>query len=273
MWRMADSVEFSGLPRDFQVDMDKDKDWNRELFSTEKATVLMQIFEEIKPCILKCIFNQYGTTKYEMLQNYCYIYRECRHVIIQHIKSGAFQGYPPSAFSSAVHQYVVHSGLYNDFKWRVVSAFFEYAALNLTDEIKGLGGGQPESPERRHRPTAWGWLWGSQKERYPEVKKSVEQAQRSLVEESRKPGWENPSGYAIDPRLTIEQTREQAWKANENLKEVKDQLNGLVQHLMYKKKVENALPKEVIRDSHEDTVKILELLEQVLQHHDLPTKT
>ena len=222
---MADSVEFSGLPRDFQVDMDKDKDWNRELFSTEKATVLMQIFEEIKPCILKCIFNQYGTTKYEMLQNYCYIYRECRHVIIQHIKSGAFQGYPPSAFSSAVHQYVVHNGLYSEFKWRVVSAFFEYAALNLTDEI---GGRRPEKHQETAAKKIWWHLWDSHEERYPEVKKSVEQAQREQKAAAMVSFWKFPSNRSVDPAEAVMQVHETVHASNDKLDEVLRALQQLL---------------------------------------------
>jgi hypothetical protein len=52
---------------------------------------------------------------------------------------------------------------------------------------------------------------------------------------------------------------------------VKEQLNRLIEHLQYNRSVETNLPtKAIIRDTHEDSMKILDMIQQLLDHHDLP---
>jgi hypothetical protein len=290
--------EYFGLPENFPVDMSTDTDWNRELVPVDKAAVLMKIFMKIHPCIEKCIFTEYGTTKYEMLQNYYYIYHQCRCIIIRHIQGGL--KYPPSAFSAAVHQYVVHNRLYKEFKWRVVSAFFEYAALQLTDEIYREG----ERPtEEHHKRAVWTivkWLWPSHyEERHRDVEKSVEQAQREQAEaanimgwrlfeerhhEVQKSieqaqseqeaavhvkGWRFPANYAVDPAEALMQVHETAHETNDATKKILEQLNKVLDRL---RKDNNGTPSkntvrtaEAIHETHRNANEALNMLEKVLQ--------
>ena len=228
----------------------------------------MQIFMKIHPCIEKCIFTQYGTTKYEMLQNYYYIYHQCRCIIIRHIQGGL--KYPPSAFSAAVHQYVVHNRLYKEFKWRVVSAFFEYAALQLTDEIYREG----ERPtEEHHKRAVWTivkWLWPSHyEERHRDVEKSVEQAQREQEAAVHVQGWRFPANYAVDPAEALMQVHETAHETNDATKKILEQLNKVLDRL---RKDNNGTPSkntvrtaEAIHETHRNANEALNMLEEVLQ--------
>jgi hypothetical protein len=204
-----------------------DKAFSGEFFSIDKSTVLMQIFNKIQPCIEHCIFTQYGTTKYEMLENYYYIYEKCRSIIIRSIQMGL--NYPPSAFSAAVHQHVVHNRLYKDFKWCVVSAFFEYAAMQMTGDIYQT---REKPTEEQHKRAVWDivtWLWPSHhEERIRDVEKSVEKAQSEQAEAAKINGWRLPSNRSIDPAETVMQVHENVHKTNEKLDEILSQLQVLL---------------------------------------------
>jgi hypothetical protein len=131
-----------------------DGEWNRTLFPTEKSRILFQVFEKMQPCINKCIFSRFGNVN-EMLLNYCYVYDEVHCIIVKNMKT---TGYPPSVFSAAVHQYVMHRNLNKDPTWRVLSGVFEYTAMEIAAEIS-LKAKEVKKNENEAAKTISWWLW------------------------------------------------------------------------------------------------------------------
>ena len=112
---------------------EQDGEWNRRLFDTEKSAKLSKLFEDMLPCIKKCMLYQFGTPQ-EMASNYCRLYSNCLCIIMKHMRQNPDM--PPSAFSAAVHSQVMQRNWHVDARWRVVCAVFEYTCMEIAGILK-----------------------------------------------------------------------------------------------------------------------------------------
>lgn len=140
----------SAPPAEVHDPMKDDTEWNRTMFSAEKAQLLLRVFEMMQPCINKCIFSRFGNVN-EMMLNYCYVYDEVHCIIAKNMKK---TGYPPSVFSAAIHQYVMHKGFNKDPTWRILSGVFEYTAMEIAAQLSATSAlkAQKEAKERKVSP-------------------------------------------------------------------------------------------------------------------------
>lgn len=142
--------------------MNDDREWNRTMFSDEKARILFQMFERMRGCINRCIFSRYGSVN-EMLISYKLVYEEVNNIITKNMRD---TNYPPSVFSAAVHQHVMHNNLNKDPTWRVLSGVFEYTAMEIAAEIEARRvKDKPDANEAANdaandaeKTISW-WLW------------------------------------------------------------------------------------------------------------------
>ena len=167
-----------------------DREWNGTMYSTEKAQQLMNVFEDMKPCILKCMLNRFGNVM-EMAANYVYLYNECCSIICKNMIK--HPTYPPSMFSSAVHVYITHQGLFSDPRWRVISAVFEYTSMEFSAKLK----------ER-----------DAQKSREDYMKKAAQAAPES---NSVRQWWSQLAGDK-HPHVVLQETHAQVHASEEKLK-------------------------------------------------------
>jgi hypothetical protein len=113
--------------------LEDDNDWNQTLFVGQKSFQLQKLFEAMNPCIQSCILSKFGSVT-EMLPQACLLYRLCQKIILKNLEN--FPNLPPSMFSAAVHQHVMHQGLYADERWRVICCLFEYITMEMCAAIK-----------------------------------------------------------------------------------------------------------------------------------------
>jgi hypothetical protein len=146
-----------------------DQEWNRTLYPQEKAKQLMEVFQEMQPCILKCMLYRFGNAM-EMAANYLYLYNECCNVICKNMIK--HPNYPASMFSSAVHVHVTQQGLFSDPRWRVISAVFEYTSMEISAKLKERDMqkqeamkkvSMPQSPPDFKPSSMWEWMQASDK--------------------------------------------------------------------------------------------------------------
>ena len=183
-----------------------DAEWNRTLFPTDKAAMLFKVFEMMQPCINKCIFNRFGSVN-EMMLNYCYVYEEVHCIIAKNIKR---TGYPPSVFSAAIHQYVMHQGLNKDPTWRILCGVFEYTAMEMSAQLSALKA-QREMKER-------------------EVKTKPEGEAAAMFQE-----WlRHFSGR--HPHEMIQETHEKVHASHDKLEEMDRKLQQLIEQMQSMKK-------------------------------------
>ena len=126
--------------------LEDDNDWNQTLFVGQKSLQLLNLFEAMSPCIKRCILSRFSTVE-DMLPQACLLYRQCQQIIMKNLEN--FPTLPPSMFSAAVHQHVMHNGLYTDGKWRVICCLFEYITMEMCAAIK-----QQQAAQQQHN---YGW--------------------------------------------------------------------------------------------------------------------
>ena len=150
----AQNVTTTETKTDYMKD---DKEWNRTLFPVPKAQILFHVFDMMKGCINKCIFCKFGNVN-EMLLNYNYVYDEVHCIIVKNMRA---TGYPPSVFSAAVHQHVMHNNFNRDPTWRVVSGVFEYTAMEIAAEIEASKAKEIRKAVNANdaAKTIYSWLW------------------------------------------------------------------------------------------------------------------
>ena len=139
-----------------------EQEWNSTLYPPEKAKQLMEVFQEMQPCIMKCMLYRFGNAM-EMAANYLYLYNECCNVICKNMIK--HPNYPASMFSSAVHVYVTQQGLFSDPRWRVISAVFEYTSMEISAKLKERDMQKKETMKKMPQPapdskhtTMWEWM-------------------------------------------------------------------------------------------------------------------
>lgn len=179
--------------------MESDKKWDRTLFSQDESFKLMQIFDAMRPCINKCMLARYGSLN-EMIPDYCVLHNECKNLILQQMQ-GKYSGCSPSLFSAAVHQYVIHQGLYSNPIWRVISAVFEYTSMELLAMQKQQS--QPQTQPIMHPQHGWSWpVWN----------------------------WNHSSNYSLyrHPHEIIRETHEKVHESHDKLHELEDKLNEIL---------------------------------------------
>ena len=158
-WQRANQ---GGVPQFTENLILEDTKWNRTLFEEEKARYLLQVFQQIEPCIKKCIISKYSCAE-EMACDYCRVYLECRHIIMKNMKQ---YNYPPSMFSAAVHSYIMHHGLNSQPMWRIICAVFDYTSMEISamlsaqqerqrQQIQQQGGVNATSVAHWSWPSVW----------------------------------------------------------------------------------------------------------------------
>lgn len=109
----------------------------------------------MNPCIKSCILSKFGSVT-EMLPQACLLYRLCQKIILKNLEN--FPTLPPSMFSAAVHQHVMHQGLYADGRWRVICCLFEYITMEMCAAIKQQQAAQQAAQQQQAaQHNYYGW--------------------------------------------------------------------------------------------------------------------
>jgi len=194
------------------------------LESDKKARILLKIWEEMEPCVKRCILARLDVRGPMLLQNYQVIHEECHNIVMKNLRK--FESVPPCAFSEAVHSYLMRDfKLYNNKTWRVISAFFEYTCMEITAELALAGGKAAAGTSQSESPAANGsgyGLWGWSKTASPSS-----------------PGWnddgQHGNAYPMDPKQAVMQVHGKVHETHENTEDILKKLEKVLQLLEQKR--------------------------------------